>query len=221
MSNTICDPLLRSLDQIREILSPAARKSLDALIQIEQLCGGKSISEIGKEIKKVVEKERKSLPKIISRTEALFVGSSNETPGVLLADVVRLSAGDKKKLGTHYGFELSQQKDEANKELQRWIESKGQVRPASAEERAVNNLGDLLPRIGSLFSSQTVEGLQEVIEIVNTVKKQFGVNELHVIFKTMNYRPTGKTKAQLHKELVQIVENAIVSLGQAEGIRDM
>jgi len=221
MSQAIADPLLQSLDQIRDMLSPSARKSLDALISIVQSCGGKSLPEVSKELKKMIQKERKSLPMVIKRAEALLAGGADEGADSWLADAVKLTAVNKKKFATHFGIELSTSKDEASEELRRWIESRGRIKPPPASERAARNLNDVLSQVKQIQGNPTIENLKRMIDIVDSVKQRFDVPELLLLYEVFGFSPTGKTKAALHKELVRLLKNMIVSRSQVDGIREM
>jgi len=60
-----------------------------------------------------------------------------------------------------------------------------------------------------------------MISIVESVSEQHGEHEIKALFEAMNLQPTGRTKSQLHKKLIKLLKDKIVSRSKVDGIRDM
>lgn len=209
--------LVDLFDALDPFLNSETRKSCHAVKSIFEMFPGMALTDVSKRIKATLTANKKSVPALAERARALINGNTEESFEEWLNDVDRLSKPDLKKLGVELEIEIDASDTDCRNQLRRWIESRGQVKPPTAKDRAEQVArriaGDLIDRI------RVIDGgvADEVIRKVDSIAKDKSIpKEVLEAFGNLLGFPVSGTKVAMARQLKDSVNRLARMNGQTK-----
>jgi hypothetical protein len=199
------------LTALGPFLSSEARKSSQALLGILGMFPGQPLPDVEKALRAMIAESRTSVPALAERGRAMISSSAGESADAWLKDVSRLNLTSLKQLGQALGIGMAGTKTAMVQDLRRWAESRGQVVPVTAADRALQKAreyaGDLPERMRNIDSHVADEAIRRAQAAY--ADKQLGKDGFEAFARLLGITVSG-TKASMLKQVKDFVNRAAV-----------
>lgn len=209
------ETLINSLLALEPHLNSSAKRDLQALKKLFHHFPEQNIEDIEKTVQSLIKNSKTSLPVLKKRANSFLNGSNTESIDDFLNDLNSLSTSDLKKFGQLYQIELSGTKKDKIEAIRKWLDSRGEVKPKSAKERAYEKAEQYvgnLPEKMRVIDNQTAD---EILTGINSIYKELNKDEFQAFAKILGVSVSG-TKQNMKKQLDNYVTRAAISHTQTQ-----
>ena len=217
---------LEALQAFAPVLNAAAKKELDALVELFAMFRATSIAEL----KNALVKQRKAFAKTPEGFVARIADFQNgvapdfgepDTVETLVADFRKATGPTVKTIAKKFDIELVDKNDADA--FERWL--KTGVKPPTLEERLQAEIEpeiqaalELRDQTRSELASETID---QILVVAERVKKTYKAPGLVLFMRGINATPTAKTPAALIKELHDFLKDVALNRQKAMQINEI
>ena len=217
---------LEALQAFAPVLNAAAKKELDALVELFAMFRATSIAEL----KNALVKQRKAFAKTPEGFVARIADFQNgvapdfgepDTVETLVADFRKATGPTVKLIAQKFEIELVDKNDADA--FERWL--KTGVKPPTVEERLQ---AEIAPEIQAALELRdqtrrelTPETIKQILVVAERVKKAYKAPGLALFMRGINATPTAKTPAALIKELHDFLKDVALNRQKAMQINEI
>lgn len=217
---------LEALQALAPVLNAAAKKELDALVELFAMFRATSIAEL----KNALVKQRKAFAKTPEGFVARIADFQNgvapdfgepDTVETLVADFRKATGPTVKLIAQKFEIALVDKNDADA--FERWL--KTGVKPPTVEERLQAEIAseiqtalELRDRTRRELAPETIK---QILAVAERVKKAFKAPGLALFMRGIDAIPTAKTPASLIKELRDFLEDVAVNRQKAMQINQI
>lgn len=217
---------LETLQALAPVLNAAAKKELDALVELFAMFRATSIAEL----KNALVKQRKAFAKTPEGFVARIADFQNgvapdfgepDTVETLVADFRKATGPTVKLIAQKFEIELVDKNDADA--FERWL--KTGVKPPTVEERLQAEIASEIQTALELRDQTrrelAPETIKQILAVAERVKKAFKAPGLALFMRGIDAIPTAKTPASLIKELRDFLEDVAVNRQKAMQINEI
>ncbi len=217
---------LEALQALAPVLNAAAKKELDALVELFAMFRATSIAEL----KNALVKQRKAFAKTPEGFVARIADFQNgvapdfgepDTVETLVADFRKATGPTVKLIAQKFEIELVDKNDADA--FERWL--KTGVKPPTVEERLQAEIASEIQTALELRDQTrrelAPETIKQILAVAERVKKAFKAPGLALFMRGIDAIPTAKTPASLIKELRDFLEDVAVNRQKAMQINQI